>query len=377
MTVTASPGTKPPAAKASPSAGAPAATRALDWGERTRVVAMTAAVIAFNALGWGLFIFAVEPRHFHYPGIGIGLGVAFTAWTLGARHGFDADHLSAIDNTTRKLMADGGRPLATGFFFSLGHSTTIVAAGVGLAAAARAVFGAVVDPKSTYETVGGVIGTSLSASFLYLIAILNIVVLAGIVRVFRRMRRGEFDEEELERQLQSRGLMYRFFGRFMRSITKSWQMYFVGIVFAIGFDTATEVLLLTATATAATRGLPWFAVMALPVLFAAGLTLFDTLDGVFMNYAYGWAFARPVRKVYYNIVITSLSVFVAMFIGSIEILGLLTDELHLHGSFWTATAGFDINKAGFVIAGLFVAVWVVAVGYWRLGRLEDRWSPAE
>ena len=207
------------------------------------------------------------------------LGVAFTAWTLGARHAFDADHISAIDNTTRKLMADGKRPLGTGFFFALGHSSIIVVVGAGIAVAAKAVFGAVVDPNSGYETAGGVIGTSLAATFLYLIAALNLVVLAGIVKVFRDMRRGVYDEEELERQLQARGLMYRFFGRWMRSITKTWHMFFVGLVFGIGFDTATEVLLLAATAAAATQGLPWYAVLALPLLFAGGMTLFDTSDG--------------------------------------------------------------------------------------------------
>jgi high-affinity nickel-transport protein len=273
-------------------------------------------------------------------------------------------------------MADGQRPLGTGFFFALGHSSIVMAAGVGLSIAARAVFGAVVDPHSGFETLGGVIGTSLAAGFLYLIALLNLVVLAGILKVFRGMRRGEFDEEELERQLQARGLMWRFFGRWMRSITKTWHMYLVGLVFGIGFDTATEVVLLAATAAAATQGLPWYAVLSLPLLFSGGMTMFDTLDGCFMNFAYGWAFARPVRKVYYNLVITGLSISVAFFIGTVEILGVLSAELHVHGGFWRLMANFDINKAGFVIAGLFVVVWMVAVAYWRLGRVEARWAGA-
>ncbi|MGH9029524.1 MAG: HoxN/HupN/NixA family nickel/cobalt transporter [Acidimicrobiales bacterium] len=348
----------------------------LSWTERVRLGGIGAAILALNVLGWGAFILAVEPRHFRYPALGLGLGVAFTAWTLGARHAFDADHLSAIDNTTRKLMSDGGRPLGTGFFFSLGHSTTIVAAGVGLSFAARAVFGAVVDPRSTYETLGGEIGTSLAAAFLYLIAALNLVVLAGIYQVFVKMRRGIFDEAELERQLESRGLMYRFFGRFMGSIKKTWHMYFVGVVFAIGFDTTTEVLLLTATATAATRGLPWYAVLTLPLLFAGGLSLFDTLDGVLMNFAYGWAFSRPVRKVYYNIVVTSLSIAVAFLVGTIEIMGVLSNELHVHGGFWSFVTGFNINEAGFAIAATFVFVWVAAIAYWKLAKVEDRWTVA-
>ena len=344
--------------------------------ERARLGLMTAAVAGVNALGWGIFIFAISPHHFRYSGLGIGFGVALTAWSLGARHGFDADHISAIDNTTRKLMADGGRPLGTGFFFALGHSSIIIVVGAGLCIAAHAVFGAIVDPSSPYESTGGVIGTSLAAGFLYLIAALNLVVLAGIVKVFRQMRRGLFDEIELERQLQARGLMYRFFGRFMRSITKSWHMFFVGLVFGIGFDTATEVLLLAATATAATQGLPWYAVLSLPLLFAGGLMIFDTFDGFFMNFAYGWAFARPVRKVYYNLVITGLSIAVALLIGTIEIAGVLSDKLNLHGGIWDLIANFDINRAGYIVVGLFVAVWLAAITYWKLARIENRWTTA-
>jgi high-affinity nickel-transport protein len=280
----------------------------LTGAEWLRLSSIGLVVLVLNVLGWGIFVFAIAPHHFEFKGLGLGVGVALTAWTLGARHAFDADHISAIDNTTRKLMADGRRPLGTGFFFALGHSSIIMVVAVGLSIAARAVFGAVVTPTSGFETLGGVVGTSLAATFLYLIAALNLVVLAGIFKVFRGMRQGLFDEEELERQLQARGLMWRFFGRFMRSITKTWHMYFVGLVFGIGFDTATEVLLLAATATAATEGLPWFAVLSLPLLFAGGMTLFDTIDGCFMNFAYGWAFARPVRKVYYNLVITGLSI---------------------------------------------------------------------
>jgi nickel/cobalt transporter (NiCoT) family protein len=344
-----------------------------EWG---RLGAMAALIAALNAAGWGIFAFAIVPHHFHYPGLGLGLGVAVTAWTLGARHAFDADHISAIDNTTRKLMSDGQRPLGTGFFFALGHSTIIVVVGIGVGFAAKAVFGAVVDPRSGYETIGGVAGTSMAAGFLYLIAALNIVVLAGIIKVFRGMRAGEFDEAELERQLAARGMMWRFFGRFMRSITRTWQMFFVGLIFGIGFDTATEVLLLAASAAAASEGLPWYAVAALPLLFAGGMTLFDTADGCFMNFAYGWAFARPVRKVYYNLIITGLSIAVAFLIGTIEITGLLAGELHIHGGLWDAIAGFNINRAGFVIAALFAVVWAAAITYWKLARLDQRWAPA-
>jgi high-affinity nickel-transport protein len=320
-----------------------------EWG---RLSSVGLVVLALNVFGWGIFVLAIAPHHFEFKGLGLGLGVALTAWTLGARHAFDADHISAIDNTTRKLMADGNRPLGAGFFFALGHSSIIMTVGVGLSIAARAVFGAMVEPHSGYETLGGVIGTSLAATFLYVIAALNLVVLAGILKVFRGMRRGLF----------------------MRSITKTWHMYFVGIVFGIGFDTATEVLLLAATAAAATEGLPWYAVLSLPLLFSGGMTLFDTLDGWFMNLAYGWAFARPVRRVYYNLVITGLSIAVAFLIGTIEIFGLLSAELHIHGGFWEVMANFNINKAGFAIVGLFILVWVAALGYWKLGGVEARWT---
>jgi high-affinity nickel-transport protein len=348
-----------------------------EWG---RLVAMFTFILAINAAGWGIYILAVMPHHFDYKGVGgsrglgVGLGVAITAWFLGSRHAFDADHISCIDNTTRKLMADGKRPLASGFFFSLGHATIIVAVGAGITIAARAVFGAVVNPSSAYETAGGTAGTLLSAGFLYLIAVLNLIVLSGIVKVFRDMRRGSYSELELEAQLQARGLMYRFFGRFMRSINHTWQLYFVGMVFGIGFDTATEVVLLAATAYAAIQGLPYYAVLALPLLFSGGLTLLDTLDGCFMNFAYGWAFARPVRKVYYNLVITALSIGAAFIIGTIEILGILANEVHLHGAFWSLMANFNINVAGFCIAGLFVAVWAAALAYWRWGNVEARWT---
>ena len=353
------------------------ALEAREWG---RLAAMFAFILAINALGWGIFVLYVMPHHFDYkgeggsPGLGIGLGVAVTAWFLGFRHAFDADHIACIDNTTRKLMADGKRPLGTGFFFSFGHSTVIVAVGVGITVAARAVFGAVVNPDSAFQSTGGTIGTVVSAAFLYLIAVLNLIVLAGIFKVFREMRSGTYDEAQLEAQLQARGLMYRFFGRFMRSINHTWQLYFVGMVFGVGFDTTTEVVLLAATAYAAIQGLPYFAVLALPFLFAGGMMLFDTLDGAFMNFAYGWAFARPVRKVYYNLVITGLSIGAAFIIGTIELLGLLTGELHLRGAFWDLMANFDINVAGFVIAAMFVAVWAAALAYWRWGKVEDRWG---
>ena len=219
-----------------------------------------------------------------------------------------------------------------------------------------------------------IVGTSVSGFFLYLIAALNIVILVSIIRVFADMRKGKYDDEELEEQLNKRGLMNRFLGGLARRIDTSWKMYPVGVLFGLGFDTATEVALLVLSGTAVASGLPFYAVLSLPLLFAAGMCLFDTLDGCFMNFAYGWAFSRPIRKVYYNIIITGLSVAVAFVIGTIELVGLLSTELDLHGAFWDTMAGFDINRAGFIIVGLFVVTWAVALGIWRFGRIEARWD---
>ena len=325
---------------------------------------------ALHVLGFGVFFAFVVPDHYR----GLGIGVSVLAYTLGLRHAFDADHISAIDNTTRKLMNEGKKPLSVGYFFSLGHSTIVVAIGVGIVIAEKTVYGAVSNNDSGLEQFGGIFGTVVSASFLYLIAFLNVVILAGIFAVFRKMRHGEFDEAELEQQLENRGLMFRIFGRWMRSITKEWQMYPVGVVFGMGFDTATEVALLATTALLATRSLPWYAIMCLPLLFTAGMSLMDTLDGVFMNVAYGWAFFNPVRKVYYNLAITGLSVFICFFIGTIEVLGLLPTELHLSGPFWNDMANFNINMAGFVIVGMFIITWVTALLVWKYGHIEERWT---
>ena len=352
------------------------AWRSSTRAERARIGAMLASIVAVNALGWGIFALAILPHHFRYDGLGVGIGVAVTAWTLGLRHAFDADHIAAIDNATRKLMADGKRPLGSGFFFALGHSSVIMVVGVGITVAAKAVFKAVVNPSSGFEAAGGVAGTVLSATFLWLIAALNLIVLFGIVRVFRDMRRGVYDEQELEAQLLARGLMYRFFGRMMRSIEHTWQLFFVGFVFGLGFDTATEVLLLAGTAAAVTEGLPWYAVLTLPLLFSGGMMLCDSVDGLFMNFAYGWAFARPVRKVYYNITITALSIGVAFLVGGVEIVGLLSAKLHLHGWLGDYLANFNLNTAGYLVVGLFVLVWTVALMIWRFGRVEARWEAA-
>lgn len=350
--------------------------RALNPAEWRHVKWMMVSILLLHVIGFGVFIAFVVPGHYK----GLGIGVSVLAYTLGLRHAFDADHISAIDNTTRKLMNErrgvegAKKPLSVGYFFSLGHSTIVIAIGVGIVIAEKAVYGAVSNSNSGLEQFGGVFGTIVSASFLYLIALLNVIILAGIIKVFRTMRKGTYDEEELERQLENRGLMYRFFGKWMKSITKEWQLYPVGVVFGMGFDTATEVALLATTALLATQSLPWYSIMCLPILFTAGMSLMDTLDGCFMNVAYGWAFFNPVRKVYYNLAITGLSVAICFFIGTVEVLGLLPMELHLHGHFWDDMAGFNINTAGFVIVGMFVLTWIVALAIWRIGNVEEKWS---
>jgi nickel/cobalt transporter (NiCoT) family protein len=337
---------------------------------------MFAFIAALHIIGWGTLVFLVAPQHFSLGDKVLGIGVGLTAYTLGLRHAFDADHIAAIDNTTRKLMEDGQRPMGVGFFFSLGHSTIVFGLALLLSIGVRAIVGPVEDDSSALHHYTGVIGTSVSGIFLYLIAIINIVILAGILRVFAAMRRGEYDEAALEEQLSNRGFLNRIFGRFTRSITKSWQMYPLGMLFGLGFDTATEIALLVLAGTSAAAGLPWYAILCLPVIFAAGMSLLDTIDGSFMNFAYGWAFSKPVRKVYYNITITGLSVAVALIIGTIELLSLLAQQLGWSGGFWDWIGGLDLNIIGFLIVGMFVATWVVALLIWRFGRIEEKWSAA-
>jgi high-affinity nickel-transport protein len=351
---------------------------AMTGQERARLISMYGVIAGLHAAGFFILFAFVLPSHYK----GLGIGVSILAYTLGLRHAFDADHISAIDNSTRKVLGErqgtgAPRPFGFGFFFSLGHSTVVVAIGAGIVVAEKTVFRAVSDSGSGLERFGGLFGTLVSASFLFLIGLLNLVILAGIIRVFSGMRRGRYDEAELERQLAARGFFFRFFGRWMAVITKEWQLYPVGVVFGLGFDTATEVALLATTALLASQHIPWYAIICLPVLFTAGMTLMDTTDGLFMNLAYGWAFFNPVRKVYYNLVITGLSVAICFFIGAVEALGLLPQEirgLSRSGGFWGLVSRFNINTAGFVIVGLFIVTWLAALLIWRYAHIEERWN---
>jgi nickel/cobalt transporter (NiCoT) family protein len=361
--------------EADPNTSRLAAMRTLRSGaEWSRVAAMAGVIVALHLIGWVTLAAFVAPHHFSVGGKALGLGVGLTAYTLGLRHAFDADHISAIDNTTRKLMSDGQRPLSVGFFFSLGHSAVVFALALALSVGAKAIIGPVTEDSSAVRHYTGLIGTSITGVFLYLIAIINIIILAGILKVFRDMRSGTYNEAELEEQLNNRGFMNRVFGRITKSITKPWQMFPVGVLFGLGFDTATEVALLVLAGTSAAAGLPWYAILCLPVLFAAGMSLLDTIDGSFMNFAYGWAFSKPVRKVYYNITITALSVAVALIIGTIELLGLLTNELGWAGGFWDWVGGLNLNILGYLIVGLFMFTWVASLLIWRYARIEDKWA---
>jgi high-affinity nickel-transport protein len=337
---------------------------------------MVGAIIGLYVVGFVMLTAAI-PHHYHLSTREIfGLGTGILALTLGMRHAFDADHIAAIDNTTRKLLNEDKRPLSVGFFFSLGHSTIVFVMAILLNFGIRALDEQVKNSGSGLHNITNIVGTGVSGFFLYIIAALNVVILVSIVKVFMELRRGEYDDAQLEEQLQKRGLMNRFFGPLARRIDTPWKMYPIGVLFGLGFDTATEVALLVLSGTAVASGLPFYAILSLPILFAAGMSTFDTMDGCFMNFAYGWAFARPIRKVYYNITITGLSVIVAFLIGTIELLGLLPSEMNLRGGFWSFMANFNINTAGFVIVGMFVATWVVALSIWRFGHVEERWDAA-
>jgi high-affinity nickel-transport protein len=295
------------------------------------------------------------------------------------RHAFDADHIASIDNTTRKLVGEGKSSMSAGFWFSLGHSSVVFVASLLLVAGVRSVAGVVQNGDSGVGQTLGLIGTLVAGTFLLVIGLMNLVAAVGIARVFRQMRSGEYDEAELEQHLHNRGFLSRILGRVTRRVSRPWHLYPVGLLMGLGFDTATQVALLVLAAGSAAFVLPWYAILVLPVLFAAGMSLFDTADGVLMTRAYGWAFLKPVRKVFYNLTVTLLSVMVALVIGLVVLIGLLVDRLHLDGGPLAWIASFDLEFVGFAIVGLFVLTWALALAVWRFGRIEQRWmtQPAD
>jgi nickel/cobalt transporter (NiCoT) family protein len=342
--------------------------------ERRSLFGMGAFILLLHVVGWGVLVGLVAPHDYQVGGQLVGAGLGVTAYTLGMRHAFDADHIAAIDNTTRKLMTEGKRPMSVGFWFSLGHSSVVFVMVTLLAVGIRALAGSMENGQSRLQQATGIWGTGVSGLFLVLIGLVNLAALVGILRVFRAMRRGRYEEGALEEQLDKRGLLNRILGRTTNAVSKPWHMYPVGLLFGLGFDTVTEVGLLVLAGGAAAATLPWWAVMTLPVLFAAGMSLLDTIDGSFMNFAYGWAFSKPVRKIYYNITVTSLSVAVALGIGVVELVSILTDELGITTGPLAAIGSVDLNSVGFWIVGLFVATWGVALAVWRFGRIEERWG---
>jgi high-affinity nickel-transport protein len=341
--------------------------RAFDPAERLRLVGFFGAVVLLHVAGWGgLLTYGIGHPAF--------LGLGGLAYTFGLRHAFDADHISAIDNTTRKLLQERRRPVGVGFFFSLGHSSVVLVIALLLALAVRTIVQGVVDDRGQLRSIGGLIGTSVSGGFLVVIGVLNLLVLLDILRVYRRMREGEYDHGSLQRELVAGGLMTRIFGRLFHVINHSWQLYPIGFLFGLGFDTASEVALLAISAGAVAQGLPFVAILSLPVIFAAGMSLMDTADGAFMSKAYSWAFSNPIRKVFYNLTVTGLSVFVALFVGVVELCQIVIQTLRLQGPPFDQVSGLDFGSMGFIIVGAFVLTWAVAFVVFKLRRVEERWG---
>ena len=341
-------------------------------GVKGRVVAMYALLIGLNAGAW---LWALIAFH-HYPVL---LGTALLAYTFGLRHAVDADHIAAIDNVTRKLMQEGKRPVAIGFFFSLGHSTIVF--GLSVAIAVTSVM--LKNRFDSFQAIGGIIGTSVSAFFLLAIAAANILILISVYHTFQHVKRGgQFVDEDLNLTLAKRGFFGRIFRNLFRLIEHSWQMYPVGFLFGLGFDTATEVGLLGISATEATKGLSVWAILVFPTLFTAGMALIDTTDSILMLGAYGWAFVKPIRKLYYNLTITLVSVLVALLIGGIEVLGLVGDQLKIHGALWDTigTLNSNFGMIGFAIIGVFGLSWIVSILIYRMNGYDDievNTSPAD
>ena len=344
------------------------------------LIGVLSVVIFLHVAGWGLFIhYNSNPAYSsltNSSGALIYAGAGALAYSFGLRHAFDADHITAIDDTTRLMLAKGKKPLAVGLFFSLGHSTIVMALCVGVAFAAKKA----AEFQKDFAETGGIIGASVSTLFLYLVGILNLVILIGIIKVWKQAKTGKFSHEHLTQLLNERGLMRRIFrGAFKNGFDKSWQLYPVGVLFGLGFDTATEVALLALSATAAvgTVGgtLPPLAIIALPLIFAAGMSLMDSLDGIFMTKAYSWAFTSPLRKIYYNITTTGLSIFVAFVIGTIQLIGVLAQKTSIDNyQPFTLIAEIDLNRVGYFIVASFVGAWLLSVLIWKTGKYEAKYS---
>jgi high-affinity nickel-transport protein len=346
--------------------GIPALTRVFNDSSsdlRGKVVGIYVFLIAANIVVWALSLLAF----YRYPLL---LGTALLAYTFGLRHAVDADHISAIDNVTRKLMQEDKKPVAVGFFFSLGHSTIVVALSIAIALTATAIQ----HNFPGLQNIGGLIGTSVSALFLFVIAAINILVLWEIFQTFLRVKKGgEYNEQTLDEFLNQRGLMGRFFRPLIRMVSSSWKMYPIGILFGLGFDTATEVGILGISASSATKGLPIWYILLFPALFTVGMCLLDTTDSILMLGAYGWAFMKPVRKLYYNMNITLVSILVALVVGGIEVLSIIGGQLNLSGAFWDSVTNLSSNfgTIGYLIIGIFIASWAISTIIYKVKRYDD------
>jgi high-affinity nickel-transport protein len=332
--------------------------------ERRQLLGFSAIIVALHVAGWGGVMWYAG----RYPFL---IGLAGLAYAFGLRHAFDADHIAAIDNTTRKLMGGAARPFGVGFYFSLGHSSVVLVMTIAIALLAQAV----TTELPQLRAIGSLIGTTVSGVFLCAIGVLNLIVMIDVLRVFQAMRRGEVDAAAMEDRLLQRGAISRWFGGLFRLVSAPRQMYWVGLLFGLGFDTATEVGLLTTAGVAASQALPLGAVLTLPVVFAAGMCLLDSADGVMMCGAYGWAFRNPLRKVFYNLTVTGLSVVVALFIGVIELVSIVTDRLlDIHDGPWGAIQSLDVQTMGVAVAGLFLLSWMASAAVWRFARIGERSS---
>jgi high-affinity nickel-transport protein len=341
--------------------------RAFDRGERIRLGGFYGAVLLILLVGFGglLTYGAGHPAY---------IGLGFLALSFGLRHAFDADHIAAIDNTTRKLLAQGKKPIGIGFFFSLGHSTVVFTIALLLALAVKSLVNSVVSDQGQLHNIGGLLGTGVSGTFLLIIGIINLITLIDIIKIYRRMQRGQYDRESLNKDLVIGGPFTKLFGWLFKFVGASWQMYPIGFLFGLGFDTATEVALLAISAGAAAKGLPFVAVIALPILFAGGMSLMDTTDGAFMSKAYSWAFSNPVRRVFYNMTITGLSVFVAIFVGMVEVFQLIATTANLNGGIWDFVGNLNFNVMGFVMVGAFIVAWAGAIIIYKTRHVEERWA---
>jgi high-affinity nickel-transport protein len=336
----------------------------LSGGEKVRIVLLYGIIVAVTVFGF-LMSFAIGRIAIVLAGLGL------VSYVFGLRHGVDADHIAALDNTTRKLLQEKKRPLAVGTWFSLGHSTIVVGLIIALVFATRAVSATVPE----LQAAGNVFGTLISGGFLWIIGLVNVIIVVGVYRIFKTMKEGKADQAELDRLMENRGFLNRYFHPLFKIVKKPWQIYPIGVLFGLGFDTATEVALIAiSVGVGVSTSIPVYYILVLPLMFTCGMVLVDTTDGLLMRVAYGWAFLHPLRKVYYNLTVTIISVMVAWVVGSIELLQVLSTELNLTGGFWIWVQGLDFEAIGYGIVGLFVVSWVVSMAYWRLNRFEQKYS---